>query len=82
MSTTTSLSAGPGAPKRRGLGAWMATALVIGNMIGSGIFLLPGSLAGFGGISILGWVFTAAGAMLLALVFARLGRAFPHTGGP
>jgi APA family basic amino acid/polyamine antiporter len=60
----------------------MATALVIGNMIGSGIFLLPGSLAGYGGISILGWVFTAAGAMLLALVFARLGRAFPHTGGP
>ncbi|HEX2355511.1 MAG TPA: amino acid permease [Micromonosporaceae bacterium] len=71
-----------GAPKRRGLGIWLATALVVGNMIGSGIFLLPSALAGFGGISILGWLFTAAGAMLLALVFARLGRAYPKTGGP
>lgn len=69
-------------PVRRGLGMWMATALVVGNMIGSGIFLLPSALAGYGGISILGWVFTAAGAMLLALVFARLSRAFPRTGGP
>lgn len=61
---------------------WMATALVIGNMIGSGIFLLPSALAGYGGISILGWAVTATGAVLLALVFARLGRAFPRTGGP
>ncbi|HET8660471.1 MAG TPA: amino acid permease, partial [Micromonosporaceae bacterium] len=60
----------------------MTTALVVGNMIGSGIFLLPSALAGYGGISIFGWLFTAAGAMLLAVVFARLGRAFPHTGGP
>jgi APA family basic amino acid/polyamine antiporter len=71
-----------GVPGRRGLGMWMTTALVVGNMIGSGIFLLPSALAGYGGISILGWLFTAAGAMLLALVFARLGRAFPRTGGP
>jgi APA family basic amino acid/polyamine antiporter len=68
--------------KRRGLGIWLATALVIGNMIGSGIFLLPSALAGFGGISIVGWLFTAAGAMLLALVFARLSRAYPRSGGP
>jgi APA family basic amino acid/polyamine antiporter len=61
---------------------WMATALVIGNMIGSGIFLLPSALAGYGGISISGWLVTATGAVLLALVFARLGRAFPKTGGP
>jgi APA family basic amino acid/polyamine antiporter len=61
---------------------WMATALVIGNMIGSGIFLLPSSLAGYGGITVVGWLFTATGAILLALVFARLGRAFPRTGGP
>ncbi|MER6591113.1 amino acid permease [Micromonospora purpureochromogenes] len=43
---------------------------------------MPSALAGYGGISILGWLITAAGAMLLAVVFARLGRAFPHTGGP
>jgi APA family basic amino acid/polyamine antiporter len=60
----------------------MATALVVGNMIGSGVFLLPSSLARYGGISIVAWLLTAAGAMLLALVFARLGRAFPRTGGP
>lgn len=69
---------------RRGgkLGLWLATALVIGNMIGSGVFLLPSALAGYGGISLVAWGFTAAGAILLALVFARLGRSYPQTGGP
>lgn len=60
----------------------MTTALVVGNMIGSGVFLLPASLAAYGPISLIGWLFTAAGAFLLALVFARLGRAMPRTGGP
>jgi APA family basic amino acid/polyamine antiporter len=67
---------------RRALSPRMATALVIGNMIGSGVFLLPASLAAFGGISMVAWLLTAAGAFLLALVFARLGRAYPRTGGP
>jgi len=69
-------------PGGRKLGLWMATALVVGNMIGSGVFLLPSSLAQYGGISIVAWVVTALGAMALAIVFARLGRAFPRTGGP
>jgi APA family basic amino acid/polyamine antiporter len=60
----------------------MATALVVGNMVGSGVFLLPSSLAEYGGLSIVAWIVTAAGAILLALVFARLGRAYPVTGGP
>jgi basic amino acid/polyamine antiporter, APA family len=68
-------------PKRE-LGLWLATALVIGNMIGSGVFLLPASLASYGGISIVGWLFTAAGAFLLAYVFARMARGYPRTGGP
>lgn len=67
---------------RKGLSPGMATALVIGNMIGSGVFLLPASLAAYGGISIVAWLFTATGAFLLAYVFARLGRAYPETGGP
>jgi len=68
---------------KRSLGLWMATALVVGNMIGSGIFLLPSSLAAEAGpVSILGWIFTGVGAILLAMVFANLGRAFPRTGGP
>jgi APA family basic amino acid/polyamine antiporter len=61
---------------------WLATALVVGNMVGSGVFLLPSALAAYGGISLFAWLFTGAGAILLALVFARLGRAYPQTGGP
>jgi len=72
-----------GAPPRRTIGLWMATALVVGNMIGSGVFLLPSSLAAAAGpVSLIGWAFTGAGAVLLALVFANLGRAFPAAGGP
>ena len=75
--------ASEGRPLKRQMGLWMAVALVIGNMVGSGIFLLPASLAQAAGpVSIVGWVFTGVGAMLLALVFARLGRTFPRTGGP
>jgi APA family basic amino acid/polyamine antiporter len=67
---------------RRSLGVWMCTALVVGNMIGSGVFLLPASLAPFGGISIVGWLLSAGGAVCLALVFARLGTVLPLIGGP
>ena len=65
------------------MGLWMATALVVGNMVGSGVFLLPASLADSAGpISMLGWLFTGAGAVVLALVFANLARAVPRSGGP
>ncbi len=64
------------------MGMWMVAALVVGNMIGSGVFLLPAALGSFGGISLLGWGFTCAGAILLALVFARLSRLVPRAGGP
>ena len=60
----------------------MAVALVMGNMIGSGIFLLPASLARFGGVSLIGWLVSTAGALMLALVFARLARIDPAAGGP
>jgi APA family basic amino acid/polyamine antiporter len=46
------------------------------------VFLLPSALAQYGGLSLVAWGITAAGAILLALVFARLGRAYPVTGGP
>ncbi|HLG10734.1 MAG TPA: amino acid permease [Dehalococcoidia bacterium] len=70
------------ASPRKSLGLWSSTGLVAGNMIGSGIFLLPASLALYGPISLVGWVITATGALFLALVFANLGRAYPKTGGP
>ena len=66
----------------RPLTFWMAVALVMGNMIGSGIFLLPASLARFGGVSLIGWLVSAGGALLLATVFARLSRLDPAAGGP
>ncbi|MCG8689652.1 MAG: amino acid permease [Minwuiales bacterium] len=70
-----------GLPARK-LGLWMCTALVVGNMIGSGIFLLPAALAAYGPISIAGWLVTSAGAICLALIFGRLARLVPKTGGP
>jgi APA family basic amino acid/polyamine antiporter len=66
----------------RKLGFWMAVALVTGNMIGSGVFLLPASLAPYGLNSLIAWFFTAAGGIGLAFVFSRLSRAFPHGSGP
>ena len=66
----------------RKLGLWMCMSLAMGNMIGSGIFLLPASLGEFGGISIAGWVVSSGGAILLALVFARLSRIVRAAGGP
>ena len=69
-------------PQDRKIGLAIATALVVGNMIGAGVFLLPASLASFGGISILGWLFTSAGALMVALVMARLAKLMPAAGGP
>ena len=69
------------APPRQ-LGFWMCLALVVGNMIGSGVFLLPASLAPYGLNSIFGWIFTATGGVLLAIVFAQLARIYPQAGGP
>ena len=70
-------------PKRPHLlGFWMCAALVVGNSIGSGVFLLPASLAPYGLNSMIAWGFTASGAVLLAIVFAQLSRAYPHAGGP
>jgi len=69
-------------PAGRKIGLWIATSLVVGNMIGSGVFLLPASLAPYGGISILGWLFTSVGALMVALLLARLGRRIPEAGGP
>lgn len=62
---------------RRVLGFWMCLALVMGNMIGSGVFLLPASLAPFGWNAVAGWVVTIAGALVLAYLLVRLTKALP-----
>ncbi|SRR5579883_575491 len=76
-----SVAQAPSKPQRA-LGLWSSMALVIGSMIGSGIFLLPASLAPFGGISLLGWLLTTAGALFLALLFSQLASMVPRVGGP
>lgn len=67
---------------RRVLGFWMCLALCVGNMIGSGVYLLPASLAPFGWNGVFGWLVTIAGALCLAYVFAKLSEALPRAGGP
>lgn len=69
-------------PSTQRLGFWTLTALVCGNMIGSGVFLLPSALAKFGSISVFAWVCTSLGAILLGLVMAKMGSSMPKTGGP
>jgi APA family basic amino acid/polyamine antiporter len=69
-------------PSKRVFGFWICLALVIGNMIGSGVFLLPQQLAPYGWNAILGWGVTIPGALCLAFVFASLARRFPRAGGP
>ena len=68
--------------QQRPMGLWMALALVMGSMIGSGVFLLPASLAPLGWNSVFGWMITVAGALCIATVFAQLSRAVPKAGGP
>ena len=64
------------------MGFWTCTALVVGNTIGIGIFLMPAVLAPFGLNALLGWVATALGCTILAGVYARLARDFPNPDGP
>lgn len=64
------------------MGFWTCSALVIGNMVGSGVFLLPASLTPYGGLSLIGWLVSSAGAILLALTFSRLARFDPPPAAP
>ncbi len=64
------------------LGLATCTALVAGNMIGSGFFIAPSALAPYGATAIVGWGVMAIGAVCLGLMFARLATIAPATGGP
>ncbi|WP_106322651.1 amino acid permease [Actinoplanes italicus] len=70
------------AAETRSLGLPQATALILGTIIGVGIFNLPYSLASIGPISIVAMVLTTVGALALALLFARLSKRMPADGGP
>lgn len=64
------------------IGVVAATLMVAGNMMGSGVFMLPANLATTGGIALYGWFITIVGAVSLALVFAKLSAIDPAAGGP
>ncbi len=65
------------------IGLLTTTSLVIGNMIAAGVFLLPAALATYGGIGLLGWVGSSAGAIALAILFSNLSKLIPNAvGGP
>ncbi|MEU6818157.1 amino acid permease [Streptomyces sp. NPDC046860] len=66
----------------RRFGLPVATALVMGNIIGGGIFLLPASVAPYGTVSLVALGVLTVGAIALALVFGRLAERDPRTGGP
>jgi len=66
----------------RALGFTMCTALLVGNTIGIGIFLMPAALAPYGLNAIPAWLITTVGCLFIAWVFAGLARAFPEDDGP
>lgn len=69
--------------KKQKIGLLTSTALVVGNMIGAGVFLTPAAMAPYGSISLLGWGFAAIGSFFLARVFSNLSKLLPNTnGGP
>ena len=65
----------------RRMGPALAALLVAGNMIGSGLYLLPASLADVGSSSLLAWLIATGGALAIAGVFAILGRLRPEADG-
>jgi arginine:agmatine antiporter len=74
------MAASNGSAKSLGLAA--CTAVVVGNMVGSGYYLSPSAVAPYGLLAILMWIVMGAGAMCLGLTFARLAAIAPATGGP
>jgi basic amino acid/polyamine antiporter, APA family len=60
----------------------MCTALVVGNVIGVGIFVMPAALAPYGLNALTGWLITLVGCAFLAITFAWLARTFPEDDGP
>ncbi|TLS39689.1 amino acid permease [Streptomyces montanus] len=71
----------PASIRPRGFGLAAATALVMGNIIGGGIFALPATVAPYGTVSLLAFLVLSVAAVLLALLFGKLARRSPVTGG-
>ena len=72
----------PAVSSTKSLGLAACTAIVVGNMVGSGFYLSPSAVAPYGQLAILAWLVMGIGALCLGLTFARLARLTPATGGP
>ncbi|MHC9085805.1 amino acid permease [Luteimonas sp. RIT-PG2_3] len=66
----------------RKIGPILATFVVANNMIGSGFFLLPATLAGSGGVTAFSWLIGTLLAVALGGAFARLARQYPDLTSP
>ena len=70
---------------KKSIGLWSAVSIVMGSVIGSGIFMRPASMAqrlGSPKLILLVWVVAGAASMLGAMIYSELGTMFPETGGP
>jgi len=67
---------------RPSLGVLACTAIVVGNMVGSGFYLSPSAVAPYGALAVVAWIVMGIGAGCLGLAFARLAKLTPATGGP
>jgi amino acid transporter len=68
--------------KGKSLGVAACTAIVVGNMVGSGFYLSPTAVAPYGNLAIVAWIVMGIGAACVGLTFAKLARLAPATGGP
>lgn len=75
------MSSSHGTPQRQ-LGLLQTTSLVTGNLVGSGVFLLPAALAIYGNLTLIAWLLTGLGALMLAWLFAKMSLLNPQNGGP
>ena len=73
---------GAAVPADSRFGLPVAVSLIVGSIIGVGIFNLPASLAAYGPITLVSMALTTVGALALALLFASLSRRMPADGGP
>src|ERR1700735_3690702 len=72
-------------PLQKNIGLWSAVSLVIGSVIGSGIFMRPATMARQLGspVLLLGvWVIGGVMSLFGAMIYAELGAMYPETGGP
>jgi APA family basic amino acid/polyamine antiporter len=81
--TSTASTTTPAAAEHGGsLGLPQATALIVGSIIGTGIFTLPSAIASYGMLAIVALLVVSVGALALALMFGSLSQRIPAAGGP